>query len=581
MDAAQRIREDEIPSPSHIPNTGAGSALQLAMNPFVATPSGSRTGRPLQTAFGEVVRQISLQTPVVLVVGGAGTGKSLLMDMTSRACVDMGLSARRVERNDQAVAALGTKSDVLLVDQTDSMSDATLGALLAATDEASAATMVFMCLPSCVRRFSFFGTPGTTIELTPLTLSDARNYLLGRASSIGRPNMFTPAALDLVIDGSRGLPRLLRSIAHLAFFAAASEGASQIDVRHVTNTLESRSAESQVIDAPKRRHVNPVPDANPGRSDLPPPVVAFEKKLREAYAPAKPTFDAERDEGDHRVPIRQPAAAAVAARPSVPYRASQSAVPAKTEMEATWVNTGSAEVWIPRVIGAFAATVAIGVAIPLMLMTSKPQIAQHGAVGSLTVARPADVKSAATSITTVIKSAPIKDAGAQPVRATKPNGETPKAIVQATAPRTSQSAQPPAKAPIAQKPIVANTVAPQTRDEPITPPIAARTEAASVNAPSPSVTTPTEPTPRANDAAAQAAALKAAADKAAEESAMAERAKAAEQAAILAQEAGRQAKAMRDAADRLKAEKDADEQGKVARQNANRQFSNSLFGVGR
>jgi hypothetical protein len=58
-------------------------------------------------------------------------------------------------------------------------------------------TMVFMCLPSCISRFSFSGTDAVVLELSPLSLLDARLYLTERGNSIGRPNLFTPQALDL------------------------------------------------------------------------------------------------------------------------------------------------------------------------------------------------------------------------------------------------------------------------------------------------------------------------------------------------------------------------------------------------
>ena len=85
------------------------------------------------------------------------------------------------------------------------------------------------------------GWIASIIELAPLSLSDARNYLQERAASMGRPNLFTPDALDLVIDGSRGLPRLMRTIAGHAFFSAVSQGASQIGQKHVSDALESRA----------------------------------------------------------------------------------------------------------------------------------------------------------------------------------------------------------------------------------------------------------------------------------------------------------------------------------------------------
>ena len=56
----------------------AADRLQLHTNPFTASASGARIGRPLQAALGEVIRQIGLEAPVVVVCGSAGTGKTLL-----------------------------------------------------------------------------------------------------------------------------------------------------------------------------------------------------------------------------------------------------------------------------------------------------------------------------------------------------------------------------------------------------------------------------------------------------------------------------------------------------------------------
>jgi hypothetical protein len=114
--------------------------------------------------------------------------------------------------------------------------------------------MVFMCLPSCISRFSFSGTDAVVLELSPLSLLDARLYLTERGNSIGRPNLFTPQALDLIIDASRGVPRLLRTIAGLAYFNAAAEGASQIDAAHAEAAARMRNelapAPSATLHAP-------------------------------------------------------------------------------------------------------------------------------------------------------------------------------------------------------------------------------------------------------------------------------------------------------------------------------------------
>ena len=82
MDAAKQLKNDTVPFTPRAVSTNA-PPLQITMNPFVAGGSVTRMGRPMQTAFGEVVRQVALQTPVVVVVGQSGTGKSLLMDLAA------------------------------------------------------------------------------------------------------------------------------------------------------------------------------------------------------------------------------------------------------------------------------------------------------------------------------------------------------------------------------------------------------------------------------------------------------------------------------------------------------------------
>jgi hypothetical protein len=111
-----------------------------------------------------------------------------------------------------------------------------------------------------VRRFStvigaFF------IELTRLSQSDTRAYLQERATQAGFTDLFTPAALDLIVDASRGLPRSLWSIAGLAYFYAASAGASQISRQHVADALASQIPSGARVDnaaAPSPRSEIPV-----------------------------------------------------------------------------------------------------------------------------------------------------------------------------------------------------------------------------------------------------------------------------------------------------------------------------------
>src|SRR5258706_6507176 len=126
----------------------AANQLRLETNPFTASANGARIGRPLQAALGEVIRQIGLEAPVIVVCGSAGAGKTLLMHMIARACTDMGLCARQIDRGDLMHVAFGQCADVLLVDEADSIADSTLHTLVSAGGEASIPPTDFFSVPA-------------------------------------------------------------------------------------------------------------------------------------------------------------------------------------------------------------------------------------------------------------------------------------------------------------------------------------------------------------------------------------------------------------------------------------------------
>ena len=347
----------------------AANQLRLETNPFTASANGARIGRPLQAALGEVIRQIGLEAPVIVVCGSAGAGKTLLMHMIARACTDMGLCARQIDRGDLMHVAFGQCADVLLVDEADSIADSTLHTLVSAGANASTTTMIFLCLPSNARRFTSSGGRAVIIELTPLTRSDSRNYLLERATSAGRPELFEADALDLLIEGARGSPRVLRSIASLAFFAAAVDGSGRIGTKHVADALASQIH----CEAPKFEQA-PIPAAPRVEIPTPKPIVA-------APIAAAPIIAA---------PISKPAPAPAPA-PALPALASD---PPPSDTPAPDVTTfmpeiaeirkkfGAARpqsvVWMPRLVGvaaALVASIAIAEGLPSLLFSSIPSSA--------------------------------------------------------------------------------------------------------------------------------------------------------------------------------------------------------------
>jgi len=211
--------------------------LQLGANPFAGRFIGARACLPLQTALSEVMRHIASEIPLVVVAGASGTGKTLLAGLAARACAKMCLSVRQIDRGD-LVCAPDRSSGVLLIDEADSLTAATLRALLPFDGPAAADTIVFLCLPANVRRFALLSPRSAIVTLAPLTPSEARAFVLERAASAGQPELFSPGAVLLLVEGARGLPRILGSVAGLAYFSAAMEHCCEIGARHVAEALE-------------------------------------------------------------------------------------------------------------------------------------------------------------------------------------------------------------------------------------------------------------------------------------------------------------------------------------------------------
>jgi len=588
MDAVRQLKSETIPfaQPSVSPSTAV--PLQTSMNPFVAGASGTRMGRPLQKAFGEVIHHIGLQTSIIAVVGSAGTGKSLLADMTARACVDMGLTMHRIERGDQVYALLGTKSDVLLIDQTDSMPTSSLQTLLSLGGKNIATTMVFMCLPSFVGQVSFSGGDRATIELTPMSLSDARNYLQERAASIGRTNLYSPEALDLIIDGSRGLPRLLRSIGHQAYWAAASEGAPQIGAQHVSNASASLAVEPDKTHADDARPQTTRDVGEPGAK----PQFRFGAGTNENDRPVG-TSERIGDVSDARAPIdtgnqrdefvagtlSRDVAAKSQTRSPLTSPARQRAVkmitPADSVKESRGRQRHWIDIWITRIAG-LAGSVAIGAVVLFALI-------------HLLSAKPIPVPSPAKAPSAMAKTPPMPVV--VPPASTPATNSAAVVSPPSTPAPDSVAVAPPAKVdPIKDsvnlKPVVPKAavqsahenaaaeprgVAPKVVDEKR----GAETQRSSaiVTGQTPSVPIEAEKPARGNDPGEQTAALKPPERPSAEARAAQE--DAAVKAFLEAQEAGRQAQAAREAA----AAKETDQRARAARQDANRPFVHSLFGV--
>ena len=237
--------------------------LNLHADPFRPGHSGAHIGRPLQSAFDDVMREIGLGTPVIVVVGPAGTGKTLLLEIIERACSAKGMSVRRVDRGDLADMALGEWSDLLLVDEADSLCDTTLQALTSQDGKKAAGILV-------LARHQPYAAPlgekvaPVIVNLTRLAQADARTYIVQRATRAGRPDLFAPEALDALVDAACGSPRLVRSIGGLALFFAVNDRAPQIAAKHVTAAVAAQIGIGTPIQgAPSRKQGNDIPVLQP------------------------------------------------------------------------------------------------------------------------------------------------------------------------------------------------------------------------------------------------------------------------------------------------------------------------------
>jgi hypothetical protein len=210
--------------------------LRRDADPF-ASNAVNHASRPVQAAFREIVRQLLQQTPVVLVTGPASAGKTLLVDLTARLCLDMGLAVSRLDRGDLLHVALGHGLDVLLVDEANYVDDGVLESFAPGKREQAAGTTIFFGLPSCLPRFAAAIDP-FHIAFDLLSQSDAEHYLKERAASAGFTDLFSAEAMALILNASSGSPRLLRRMASLAYVNAASDGAFQIGPKHAAAALD-------------------------------------------------------------------------------------------------------------------------------------------------------------------------------------------------------------------------------------------------------------------------------------------------------------------------------------------------------
>ena len=209
--------------------------LSLRRDPFgpACAETGFGVAASVLVARERLMAAIRRGDPLTVLAGRPGMGKTLLLAMIEQACRADGINVRTVARGDMAHTALGSDPELLLIDEADTINAATLKALAPGTAEAAAATMVFAAAQPALHRISS-DVRTTIVDLRPLDPAEARDFLLSRAAQAGRVNLFTPEALDIIVDAGRGSPRLLRVLAGAAMFQAVSDGIAQVMPEHAS-----------------------------------------------------------------------------------------------------------------------------------------------------------------------------------------------------------------------------------------------------------------------------------------------------------------------------------------------------------
>ncbi|MBA4756835.1 hypothetical protein [Sphingosinicella sp.] len=213
-----------------------------------------------ETALSEIVDAV-LACEAVTLTGAAGMGKSQLLAAAARELAARGVSAASFAGPALVAQADFTNLDAIFVDEADAAAPRVLDAVLAKAAQ-HRVTPVLAALDS-----SRIGKPGRLVRLAPMAGSEIADFLVDASAAAGRPDLFTVAAQEAIVEAVSGNPRVLKQIAGAALLEAMFEGGVVVEQRHVLAALAARpplpAAEPDyMLDAPQRvpqRQLQPEP----------------------------------------------------------------------------------------------------------------------------------------------------------------------------------------------------------------------------------------------------------------------------------------------------------------------------------
>lgn len=210
--AQQRFEADVVKVPFH-------ALVQL--NEVVAHPGWAAAMKRALEALAK--------PGVVVITGGEGSGKTLLMQALARALNEAG---RKAVLLGSGIPSQAGKPEIVLVDEAHRLSGGLLRALAG-----KAACCVFAGPPSLLDQVE--GLAVEHVVLAPLSPAEVGPFLATQLARAHQPaDLLHPDAVAALAWRSAGVPRRLQLLAGLAIFMARLENADQVTRAHVDQADE-------------------------------------------------------------------------------------------------------------------------------------------------------------------------------------------------------------------------------------------------------------------------------------------------------------------------------------------------------
>ncbi len=200
-------------------------------------------------ARDKIISLVMAGPSLIAVLGPAGSGKTTLLRDLGRSLSERGYAARLAEFADGSLGE--DPAEVLLVDEADHISSATLDTLCRRND----ATIVLAALPTFAEYLQDHASGITVVPLPALSPEESYTFLAERLVQQGLPvTCLTEAAWAQLIKHGEGIPRLLLSLLNLTLLIATekeAEHATEVDVELAAEVRNGNGggAESEPIPA--------------------------------------------------------------------------------------------------------------------------------------------------------------------------------------------------------------------------------------------------------------------------------------------------------------------------------------------